>query len=130
MYNTEFYENLKKSELTPSNNVFKIVWSVLYFLMLISFIMILFSPESFNKILALFLFVVQLILNFNWSFVFFVQKNIVAGFWVCVSLLILVFLMVLVFMQQSIVAGILQIPYFLWLILATYLNYFIMKNNT
>lgn len=129
MYNTEFYKNLKKSELTPSSNTFKVVWTILYFLLLISFVIILFSYPSLNKIWAIFLFVIQLILNFNWSFIFFAQKNTKKALYVCVGLLVVVVLMTIAFWGQSKVAGILQIPYCLWLILATYLNLFIVENN-
>ena len=129
MFNSEFYENLKKSQLTPPRKVFKIVWPVLYFLMLLSFIIVIFSPASLNKIGALFLFVVQLILNLNWSFIFFAQKNIKKAFFVCVALLVIVILMIITFYNQSKMAGILQIPYCIWLILATYLNLFIVENN-
>ena len=129
MYSSEFYENLKKSQFTPSQKVFKIVWPVLYFLMLLSFIMVIFSPASLNKIWALFLFVVQLILNFNWSFIFFAQRKMKKAFYVCFSLLFIVVLMTIAFWEQSKMAGILQIPYCIWLILATYLNLFIVENN-
>ena len=129
MYSSEFYENLKKSQFTPPQKVFKIVWPVLYFLMLLSFIILIFSPASLTKIWALFLFVVQLILNFNWSFIFFAQRKIKKAFYVSFSLLLIVVLMTIAFWEQSKVAGILQIPYCIWLILATYLNLFIVENN-
>jgi len=129
MYNTDFYKNLKKSELTPSSNTFKVVWTVLYFLMLLSFVIVIFSPASLNKIWALFLFVVQLILNFNWSFIFFAQRKIKKALYVCVALFFIVILMTIAFWEQSKMAGILQLPYCFWLILATYLNLFIVENN-
>lgn len=129
MYNTEFYKDLNKSELTPSSNTFKVVWPVLYFLMLFSFLIVIFSPASLNKVWALFLFVIQLILNFNWSFIFFSQRKIKKALYVCFALLFIVILMTIAFFEQSKMAGILQIPYCIWLILATYLNLFIVENN-
>ena len=37
MDNLLWYKNLNKSGITPPNYIFSIVWSILYFLMFISF---------------------------------------------------------------------------------------------
>lgn len=125
----EFYDNLNKPKFTPPKAVFRGVWKVLYFLMAVSFILLLLSPNSFNKLMAIFLFLVQLILNFNWGCVFFLYKQIKKAFFICLSLMIIVFVMTFLIFKQSLWAGILLIPYCLWLILATFLNYYVMKEN-
>ena len=119
----EFYETINKPLFSPPAQVFGIVWSILYLLMLISAILIVFSPNSDNKIFAIFLFIVQLIINLNWTRIFFIDKNFEAAFWMCLILTVLVIVMTLSFLKQSILAGILQIPYCLWLMFATYLSY-------
>lgn len=129
MFPDEFYDNLNKSSITPPKAVFRGAWKVLYALMIVSFVLLLLSPNSFNKILALFLFFLQLILNFNWGCVFFVYKQFKNALYICIALLIIVGLMTVVFFKQSFWAGLLQVPYCLWLILATYLNYYVVKEN-
>ena len=125
----EFYDNLNKPKFTPSKAVFRGAWKVLYFLMAVAFILLLFSPNSFNKLMAIFLFLLQLLLNFNWGCVFFLYKQIKKAFIICLSLLIIVLVMTVLVFKQSLLAGILLIPYCIWLILATYLNYYIMVEN-
>lgn len=129
MFPDEFYDKLNKSPMTPPKAVFRGAWKILYLLMAVSFILILFSPNTINKIFAVFLFVVQLILNFNWGCVFFMYKQFKNALYICIALLIIVLLMTLVFFKQSFWAGLLQVPYCLWLILATYLNYYVVKEN-
>ena len=124
-----FYEKLIKSKYTPAKFVFRVVWKILYLLMAVSFVLVLISPISLVKIWAFFLFVLQLLLNFSWSCVFFVQQNIKKSFLICVSLFLLVIVMTILFFRQSFWAGILQVPYCLWLMFATYLNYYILREN-
>lgn len=129
MFPDDFYDKLNKPSFTPPKAVFRGVWKFLYFLLAVSFILVLLSPNTFNKLLAIFLFLVQLILNFNWGCVFFIYKQFTKAFYICFALLILVIWMTVLFFKQSIWAGILQIPYCIWLILATYLSYYILKEN-
>ena len=129
MFPDEFYDNLKKPKITPPKSVFRGAWRILYFLMAVAFVLLLLSPNSFNKLMAIFLFLLQLLLNFNWGCVFFLYRQIKKAFFICLSLLIIVLIMTVLFFKQSILAGVLLIPYCVWLILATYLNYYIMVEN-
>lgn len=129
MFPDEFYDNLKKPQITPSKAVFRGAWKILYLLMAVAFVLLLLSPNSFNKLMAIFLFLLQLLLNFNWGCVFFLYRQIKKAFFICLSLLIIVLIMTVLFFKQSILAGVLLIPYCVWLILATYLNYYIMVEN-
>ena len=64
----------------------------------------------------------QLIINWLWPIIFFTLKwRLVALIWLIV-LDILVLNMVIKFIKQNKLSGILQIPYFLWVLFATYLN--------
>ena len=125
----DFYNNLNKPKFTPPKEIFSIVWMILYLLMAISAILVLLSPNSLNKAYALLLFLIQLILNLNWSCIFFVYKQLKKAFYVCLMLLVIVMFMTKAFFEQSVIAGVLQIPYCLWLILASILSYKIMQKN-
>ena len=121
MYNNDFYNSLKKPSFAPPASIFKVVWPILYILMFISIYMIL-TTENKLRFWAIGLFCSQLLLNFCWSPVFFVLKQIRTALLICIILTLNVLLMVILFLNISAVAGIIQIPYFLWLCFATYLN--------
>ncbi len=129
MYDSNFYNELKKPPFLPKSNVFKTVWAVLYILMFISFILVIISGED-EKILGIAAFFVQLFFNILWPLVFFKYKNIKLALLVSILLMISVEVMVMIFFDISKWAGIIQIPYFLWTIYAIYLNggiYFLNK---
>ena len=121
MYNNEFYQNLIKPALNPPSSIFKIVWPILYFLMFISLFLVI-KSESSLKTWAVWIFIIQLLLNICWSPVFFVLKQIKTVLLISIILTITVLFMIIIFYAISPIAGIIQIPYFLWLCFATFLN--------
>lgn len=129
MNNLDFYNVINKPSYAPQAHTFKTVWTVLYFLMFVSFIIFYFKPLSIVKILVTPLFCLQLLLNLSWMPVFFKLKKIGFAFAICVLLLITVILMTLLFFRMSFLLGLLQIPYIIWLFVATRLNYDIMRLN-
>lgn len=125
----DFYDIINKPEYAPDRNVFKRVWTFLYVLMFISFIIFYFQPLSLTKVFATPIFCLQFLLNLSWMPVFFKFKKIGIAFAICVLLLISVILMTLLFFKMSFILGILQIPYIIWLFAATKLNFDIMRMN-
>lgn len=114
--------NAVKPPLTPPALVFPIVWTVLYALMGFGAARVSLTPESEARSRGLNLFVVQLALNFLWSIVFFNFRAYGLAAVVLVALLILIGLMIRVFLETDRLAGLLQLPYFLWCSFALYLN--------
>lgn len=129
MNDFDFYNVINKPDYAPDRKVFGKVWTFLYVLMFISFVIFYYQPLSFTKIFATPLFCLQLLLNLSWTPVFFKYKKIRAAFVICVLLLITVILMTLLFFRMSFLLGILQIPYIIWLFIAARLNFDIMKMN-
>jgi len=125
----DYYGMLNKPSFAPPAITFGIVWPILYLLMAVSFVLVALSPNSNNKVFALILFVIQFVINLSWTRIFFIEKNLEMAFWVCVVLTVLVITMTAVFFKQSLWAGVLQIPYCLWLIFACVLSYSVMKLN-
>lgn len=119
---TMIYANtIVKPPLAPPAIVFPIVWTILYALMGIGAARVATSPNRKNNI-ALNLFVIQLIVNFFWSFFFFnAQAFGFAAIWL-VLLWVLVLLMIIAFFKVDRLAAWLQIPYLIWLTFAAYLN--------
>jgi tryptophan-rich sensory protein len=125
-----WYNNLNKSILTPPNYIFPIVWTLLYFLIFISlYIYIKLYRNDLDYKLGLLLFMIQLFLNFSWSTIFFKYKNILKAYYVIILIIIFVNLTIYYFRKIDVKASNLLIPYVLWLYLALYLNYYIIKNN-
>ena len=125
----ENLQNVQQSALTPPEIVFPIVWTILYALMGISLARIWLAKDSAERTKGLTLFLFQLIFNFFWSVFFFnMQAYGLSLLWILV-LWVLIGLMILSFYQVDRPAGLLQIPYFLWVTFATYLTYQVWRLN-
>ncbi len=111
-----------KPPLSPPEWVFPVAWGILYALMGIGAARVALTPESKDRSLGLNLFVVQLVVNFLWSIIFFNFQAYGFAFIWLVLLFILVAWMTLTFAKTDRWAALLQIPYLLWLIFAAYLN--------
>lgn len=117
------FMTLNQPPLSPPGWLFGVAWTVLYTLMGISFYLIIQSKADeakINKVLAIYVY--QLVVNFLWPTFFFNFGWYLFAFAWLVLLWILVFVMILRFYRVSKPAGLLQIPYLLWLTFAGYLN--------
>lgn len=111
-----------KPPLSPPGIVSPIVWGILYALMGIGAARIYLAPASESRTRSLILYLVQLGFNFFWSIIFFnLQAFGFAFLWILV-LWGLILWMILSFRQVDPLAAWLQIPYFLWVTFAAYLN--------
>ncbi len=114
---------INKPPLSPPAILFPIVWTILYALMGIGAARVATTPGRKQNDAALNLFVIQLIVNFFWSFFFFsTQAFGFAAIWL-VLLWVLVLLMIIAFFKVDRLAALLQIPYLIWLTFAAYLNF-------
>ena len=117
------FMQLNQPPLSPPGWVFGVVWTILYILMGVSSYLIIQSgaeEEEINK--ALSVYVYQLVVNFLWPTFFFNFEWFFFAFLWLVLLWALVFVMIRRFYYISKLAGILQIPYLIWLTFAAYLN--------
>ncbi len=117
-----YSETVVKPLLSPPPPVFPIAWGILYALMGIGAAMIWLAPASADRSKSIALYLVQLLFNFVWSFIFFNFRAFNAAFFWLVILFVLVLLMTLSFRKVNRTAALLQIPYLLWLLFAGYLN--------
>lgn len=117
-----FYPQLQLPPMTPPDNIFPIVWSLLYVLMIFSYYMILKSNETMRVQSASLLFLGQLFLQMVWAFMFFYSAYFLYGLIVILLLLWTVWVMIRKFKIINPAAAYLQYPYFVWLLYATYLN--------
>ncbi len=118
--NVYIYDILAKPPFSLPNNLFSVVWGVLYLTMGVS--LLLYLRDDYNSE-GLLLFAIQLFLNFSWSIVFFNFKAFLAAFILLVVLFVFVALTIANFYKVNKLSGILLIPYLLFLIYAGYLNF-------
>ena len=117
-----YSESITQPPLAPPSIVFFIVWTILYALMGFSAARISLQPPSAEQKRGLDVFLVQLFVNFLWSFLFFsVQAFGLAFFWL-LFLWGLVLWMIMTFWKVDPLAAKLQIPYLIWLTFAAYLS--------
>lgn len=121
MNSMEKYEALVKPALSPPPSVFPIVWTILFLLMGISSYL-LWESSVYPKKKAFGWYFTQLVLNAGWTLIFFnLEMRLFAFFWLLV-LLFAIGQMIVKFYQINKVAAYLQVPYFLWVVFAGYLN--------
>ena len=128
MFNSIWYENLTRPFLSPPRWVFAPVWGFLYLTIFISFILY-FLKKDKNKRKGYIYFSIQIILNLLWTPAFFGAKNILLALIIIILLDIFLILTIKNFYPVSKIASILLIPYLIWTLFATYLNfsYFILN---
>jgi len=125
-----WYATLKKPFFTPPSWLFAPVWITLYTLMGISAFLVWrkgLSGQEVRK--ASITFAVQLILNVLWSAAFFGLRSLLAGLIVIAILWVAIFLTILNFYKISMTAGLLLIPYILWVSIAATLNFSVLILN-
>lgn len=125
-----WYPTINKPSFNPPSSLFAPVWTSLYILIGIAAYLVWQRRKSithFPRTIAIYL--IQLILNLAWSFIFFYMHEI--GF--ALAEIILMFMMILFnglyFYRISKWAGYLFIPYLMWVGFAAFLNYSIFMLN-
>ena len=117
-----WYRTLSRPAIAPPDWVFGPVWTLLYALMAIAAWRVWESVASPLRTWGLALFLVQLILNFAWSLIFFRQHAIGAALVEVVVLWVAIGVTTLVFSRVSPAAAWLMAPYLAWVTFATVLN--------
>ncbi len=109
-----WYSELIKSPLNPPSYIFGIVWPILYLMMAVVSFRV---GDKFSSI-----FILQLILNAAWSWIFFFFQSPVIAL---IDIVILIYLnqkILKIIQINSRVLFYVYLPYLLWLIFATFLN--------
>jgi tryptophan-rich sensory protein len=131
MSSTETYKALIKPAFAPPSWIFGVVWPILYLLMAVAAYRIwLRGRGEISSKKALTLYGIQLFLNFMWTIIFFKLRLIGLAFFELMLLLIFILLTTFEFFRLDKTAGILMIPYILWVSFAGVLNFTLwMLNN-
>lgn len=125
-----WYAGLRKPGFTPPSWLFGPVWITLYALMGIAAWLVWRKGLEHRVVrIALALFLVQLVLNTLWSVIFFGAQAPLYAFIEIIFLWLAIVLTMVWFFRVSTYAGILLIPYIVWVSYATVLNGFIWNLN-
>lgn len=115
------YNSLQQPSFAPPTIAFPIVWTLLYILMGVSYGILQSNGLVDREIDSIYYY--QLTVNALWSIFFFLLKwRLFSFFWI-ILLIFLVWKMIKEFYQRNRVAGLLQIPYLIWLVFAAILNF-------
>ena len=127
----EWYATLNQPSFNPPNWIFGPVWTTLYIIMGISFFLIWKLESGKERNQAIMIFLVQLLLNFSWSFFFFYFNMIGLALIEILLLWSTIVLMITRFYKLKPLAAYLNIPYLLWVSFATVLNaaYFFLNRS-
>ncbi|TCC89417.1 tryptophan-rich sensory protein [Pedobacter frigiditerrae] len=125
-----WYTTLNKPSFNPPNWIFGPVWTTLYILMGISSYLVwqrrkIVSGYSW----AVGVYLLQLLLNLMWSYLFFYQQQIGFALIEIGILLLTIIVNTFIFYRINKIAGLLFIPYILWVSFASYLTYSIFILN-
>ncbi len=118
-----WYADLAKPAFTPPDWVFGPVWTFLFFIMAVAAWLV--WKEEDREPLArpgLILFYLQLMVNVLWSALFFASGNPGWAFADIVLLWFLILVLTVLFFRVSRLAGLLFVPYLLWVLYAAALN--------
>lgn len=126
---TGWYARLKKPSWTPPNWLFGPVWTALYAAMAVAAWLVWRRGGWRENSAALALFIIQLALNFAWSFIFFRFHQTGLAVLEIVLLWIAIAATIVKFAGVSKIAALLLVPYLLWVTYASALNFAIWRLN-
>ncbi|MEO0075862.1 MAG: TspO/MBR family protein [candidate division WOR-3 bacterium] len=125
-----WYKNLIKPAFAPPNWLFAPVWTLLFLLMGIALFLVWKRGWQNPPVrVAMTVFFIHLVVNILWSAVFFGLRSPIAGFFVIIALWLLIVLTIIYVSNVSKLAGVLLIPYLVWVSFASVLNFMIYRLN-
>lgn len=124
-----WFAALEKPGTYPPPATFGYVWTILYVMMGVSFAMVCAAWGARWRPLAIVAFVVQLALNLAWSPVFFAMHEIELALAVLLALDVALMVTIWLFWRVRRAAAWLLVPYLLWCLFATLLNWQILDLN-
>lgn len=128
-YSNPWFTALVKPAIMPPGWVFGVAWTLLYILIGFAFALILHARGARGRGLAAGFFVLQLLLNYAWSPLFFAAHKVALALGVIAALFLIVAVTIFLFSRIRKTAALLMLPYLAWLGFAAALNYQILVLN-
>jgi translocator protein len=124
-----FYAGLVQPDWAPPGWLFGPVWTLLFAFMAVAAWLVWRSGGFHANRLSLILFLAQLVLNALWSWLFFAWQLGGMAFIDILLLWVLILATLVAFWRVRPLAGMLLVPYLLWVSFAAFLNYAIWQLN-
>jgi translocator protein len=124
---SDWYANLAKAPWTPPGWVFGAAWTSI--MICFSIYLAYLWPKVENKNVLIGLYVLQLILNIGWNPSFFYYHQVFVGLFIITGLTILVGFFMINYWSELTYKSVLILPYFVWLLIATSLNGYVLLKN-
>lgn len=125
----EWYASLAKPAWNPPSAVFAPVWTLLYAMMGVAAWLVWKQVGFREAALPLSLFLVQLVLNALWSYLFFGLHRPDLALLDIVTLWVAILVVLVLFWRVAVPAGILLLPYLCWVGFASFLNFTLWRLN-
>ena len=117
------YDVLIKPPFALDAKYFSVAWGILYVLMGISLYLFKTNTEGEDLREGKLFFYIQLALNFLWSIIFFNLELPLVAFIELLVLFVFVLITTIKFYEENKLAGLLLVPYAIFLVYAGYLNF-------
>lgn len=118
-----WYQTLNKPSFNPPDWIFGPVWTTLYILMGIAIWLVWKNKPSKIRTTSIRIFWLQLFFNIFWTYLFFGIQRIDLGFFEIIFLIFLISLNIIYFFKINKNASYLLVPYLIWVLYASILNY-------
>jgi tryptophan-rich sensory protein len=122
-YGNAWFDALQKPAIMPPGWMFGVAWTLLYIFLGLAAALVLHARGARGRGLALGLFVLQLVLNYAWSPIFFAYHEVGAAFWTIVAMIIVAAIAAALFWRIRRSAALLMLPYIGWLCFAAVLTW-------
>jgi len=125
-----WYQSIAKPAWTPPGSVIGAVWTVLFTLIAVAAILVWNTrPRGRDNVIAMEMLSINLLFNVLWSYIFFMRHSIGGALLEMIFLWFSILACIVLFWRINRVAGLLLLPYILWVSFAFYLNWTIAMLN-
>lgn len=121
------YSQIVKPGFAPPSWIFPVAWAILYAAMSVSLWLMIRQDKSSRATIVL--YVIQLLANLAWPFIFFTMQAFGLAFWWLLLLLALVIWLMVRAFRTGPVAGWLLVPYTAWTAFAAVLSFAVARLN-
>ncbi|KQM86351.1 CrtK protein [Sphingomonas sp. Leaf23] len=124
-----WYRLLDLPAIRPPNRAFPVVWTILYLMLGFAIAVVLNARGARGRGIAIALFVAQLAMNLVWSPLFFGAHQVTLALYLIVALFFTALATTFAFGRIRPLAAWLLVPYLVWLVIASALNWQIDRRN-
>ena len=122
-YDNGWFRALVKPSFMPPSWAFPVAWTILYICLGLSLALLLNARGARGREPIVALFVLQLLLNYSWSPVFFAAHQVGAALAIIIGMIVLTVVLIAMIWRVRRNAALLLVPYLAWLCFAAALNY-------